>query len=148
MASDPPSASPSPSVATGAAQERTGGAQQGPAAGEAAAGAATAGTQGGSGRGHGSGRAHGPGLIAHGAPCKGYFPAQARADEGEVRIEVIVDPLGHTRATTVLTEVPKGHGFGLAASACASHLHFDPAVDDGGARVAGRAKLLLRFQRG
>ena len=110
--------------------------------------AATAIAGGESGTGQGQGLAHGPGLIADGAPCKGYFPAQARADEGEVRIEVTVDESGHARATTVLAEIPRDNGFGVAASACANHLHFDPAMDHGGARVAGRAKLLLRFRPG
>ena len=145
VASAQASASAPAAESTGDAATEEGG---GGGGGGSGAGVGTAGTGGEGGVGKGHGLAHGPGLIARSVPCKGYFPAQARADEGEVRIEVTVDERGHTRATTVLAEMPKGNGFGVAASACANHLHFDPAIDNSGSRVAGRAKLLLRFRRG
>ena len=58
-----------------------------------------------------------------------------------------MDEGGHARVSNVLAEMPKGHGFARAASACADHLRFDPALNRDGTRVAGRAKLLLRFRR-
>lgn len=146
-----------PAQASNAAQEGAalGLAANAGAAGEGSSAAASAGSaslgHGGLGHGEpgaaGAGLMRGPGLIAYGSPCRQYFPAQARADVGEVQIEVTVDEGGHARASNVLAEMPKGHGFGRAASACADHLRFNPALNRDGARVAGRAKLLLRFRR-
>ncbi|MFT3924220.1 MAG: hypothetical protein QM778_16920 [Myxococcales bacterium] len=110
----------------------------------AATGAAGDGT---TGTGAGAGLAHGPGLIARGSPCHRYFPVNARADAGEVQIEVSVDEHGRAHASNVLVEMPKGHGFASAASACVAELRFDPALTQDGAQVAGRAKLRLRFRR-
>lgn len=89
----------------------------------------------------------GPGLLATRSPCAGYFPRQARAEQGEVKIEVEVDPSGRTRASTVLAEHPRDQGFASAARACAARLRFAPALS-AGAPVSGRATLRLTFRRG
>jgi TonB family protein len=91
--------------------------------------------------------ARGPGLVAIGSPCSSFFPADADDDQGEVQIDVSVDAEGHTRASNVLIEAPRGQGFGNAARACVRRLHFAPARAAGGAPVAGHATLKLRFKR-
>jgi outer membrane biosynthesis protein TonB len=91
--------------------------------------------------------AHGPALLPAGSSCAADFPYRARADHGEVQVMVDVDAGGHAHVTNIMVERPYGQGFAAAARSCAQHLRFDPAVDQTGARVAGGAKLRLRFDR-
>jgi hypothetical protein len=130
--------------------EASDGAGTGNAGGAMGAEAGVAGTKGAASDGTGAGgaAAHGPGLIARGSPCFRFFPAQARVLAGEVQIEVNVDAAGHSHASRILVESPRGQGFASAASACARQLTFAPAADAAGLPVAGRAKLLLKFRRG
>jgi hypothetical protein len=124
-----------------------GGAPSDASAGSVAAGRAHAGSQG-TGAGPATGRVgHGPGLVTLGSPCASYFPADAHDDQGEVQIDVSVDAAGHTHASTVLAEQPRGQGFGNAAQACVRQLRFAPARAESGAPVAGHATLKLRFRR-
>jgi hypothetical protein len=116
----------------------------GPSAHDAAGGARHSRAAGGAGSGTAVRR---PGLLAQRNPCSGYFPVRANADHGQVQLSVHVDAAGHARADRLLLESPRGQGFGQAARACASALHFAPAVDAHGMPVKGVAKLELRFDR-
>jgi hypothetical protein len=122
----------------------------------AAEGVATTGADAGNGRSAGThGLAtgggvlggHGPGLLAVPNACRGFFPAGAKVDHGEVRITVQVDAAGRPRASRLLTEMPLGQGFGRAAQACAAALRFTPAVDGQGSAIVADTKLELRFDR-
>ncbi|HEX6242349.1 MAG TPA: hypothetical protein VFZ61_15665, partial [Polyangiales bacterium] len=106
----------------------------------------TAGASAG-GRGYAASAGRGPALLALDNPCGTFFPAGARADLGEVQIDVEVDATGHAHASSVLLELPLGQGFANAAHACARQLHFTPALGQNGAPTAGHAKLKLRFKR-
>jgi hypothetical protein len=90
---------------------------------------------------------HGPALLALSNPCTGYFPEDAHVDQGEVQLDVTVDASGHTHASAVLAEQPRGQGFASAAHDCARRLQFAPAVSERGAPMAGHARLKLRFKR-
>lgn len=122
-----------------------------PAGSESSASNPFAGANTGAGHGvhagHGQRAAHGPGLLAVPNACRGFFPAAAKVDHGEVRITVEVDTSGRARASRLLTEMPHGQGFGRAAQACAAALRFTPAVDMDGSAIVADTKLELRFDR-
>jgi outer membrane biosynthesis protein TonB len=88
-----------------------------------------------------------PNLLSRGEPCRGFYPAAADADHGEVRVVVDVESDGLAHGSTVLAEVPSRQGFATAARACVARLRFRPARDAAGGAVPGRAVLALRFDR-
>jgi protein TonB len=88
-----------------------------------------------------------PGLMAVGNPCRGFYPAAADVDHGEVRVVVRVGRDGTTRGSDVVEEVPSRQGFGPAARACVARLRFRPARDAGGDAIPGQALLALSFDR-
>jgi hypothetical protein len=101
----------------------------------------------GAGSGGLGGIVRGPGLLPVPSPCRRYFPVSAKANHGEVQIDVHVDPSGRARFRRLLAETPRGQGFGSAAAACAQALRFAPARNGAGMAIAGSAKLELRFDR-
>lgn len=105
----------------------------------------------GAGAGHGAGAGgaigHPPGLVVLGDPCRGYYPAAAAVDHGEVRLVVQVSSDGHADTSQVVTELPASQGFAGAARECAKRLRFRPARDAAGLAIPGRAVLALSFNR-
>ncbi|MCB9662263.1 MAG: energy transducer TonB [Sandaracinaceae bacterium] len=131
-----------------AEEDRGGGATPGDGAGPlgTAAGAGAGGGTGPSTAGA-SGGGHGPTLVAWSNPCAGFFPSGAHTAHGTVQVEVEVGVNGQPAGARVMAEEPRGEGFGGAARACAERLRFRPATSTSGTPVAGRARLLLRFDR-
>lgn len=91
--------------------------------------------------------AHPPGLMALGDPCRGFYPSNANADHGEVRVVVRVGLDGNAAESHVVTEAPVQQGFASAARACVARLRFRPARDVRGNAVPGQAVLALSFDR-
>lgn len=86
-----------------------------------------------------------PTLI--GADCRGYFPDQARQDQGLVSIVATVLANGAIAKLDIESESPSGEGFASAARACLAKRRFTPALDRQGAATAARTRINLRFTR-
>lgn len=80
-------------------------------------------------------------------PCRGFFPARAGVDRGEVTLRVRVDRDGSVRSIVIERESPLGHGFGFAARDCLHSKRFVPALDTRGREVAVLAPITVRFSR-
>ena len=111
-----------------------------------AAGSGTSARVGSGGQGAGA-LLRGPRLLATHDPCAGFFPGTAQAKRGQVQLSIDVDAEGHPHPMQTLLELPLGQGFESAAKACATHLHFAPALDAQGHPVSARARIALRFER-
>lgn len=116
-------------------------------AGALAAGMATSSGQGAAGVAGAQPPVSPPSLVAFGDPCRGFYPAVANADHGEVRVVVRVDRDGSTHDSEIVAEMPSRQGFASAARACVARLRFRPARDALGGAVPGRAVLALSFDR-
>jgi TonB family protein len=125
------------------------------AAGGGAPGAVTAGSpSGGGGTGLASGPAAGPTAVSvqpprlgEADPCKGYFPAEAQTDRGEVRVQLRVDAQGRVISVSLLREKPEQEGFGIAARACLRDKEFEPARASDGRALSAELVVTLRFER-
>jgi TonB family protein len=79
--------------------------------------------------------------------CKGWFPQGADEDAGEVVLQVIVKASGEVGGVTVVSESPRGQGFGAAAKSCLAAKRFEPALGKDGNAVAAAAPVRIRFSR-
>jgi hypothetical protein len=88
----------------------------------------------------------GPRLLTTGV-CAGFFPPQARDDDGAVIMALGVHESGTPYAPRVISESPPRQGFASAALRCASLLKFAPAQNATGAHVSSISVVRLRFAR-
>lgn len=123
-------------------------------------GAKKNGTEGGNGGGGGGGT--GPGTqtktapavdmsraasLAIDNPCKGFFPSDADDDTARVQVLVTVRPDGGVEKVTVMSEDPKGQGFGKAARTCLVAARFNAALGKDGKPVGATQQFNIRFTR-
>jgi hypothetical protein len=80
-------------------------------------------------------------------PCRGFFPGTARDDAGDVAVLVTIAQSGRVSATQLLSESPRGQGFGGAARTCLASQHFVPALDRAGNTAATAIRVNIRFSR-
>lgn len=80
-------------------------------------------------------------------PCRGFFPVTAQDDAGDVAVIVAVAKSGRVSNTQLLSENPRGQGFGAAARTCLASQRFIPALDRDGNQAATRIRVNLRFSR-
>ncbi len=80
-------------------------------------------------------------------PCRGFFPSSAQDDVGEVAVMVTVGKSGRVANTQLLSESPRGQGFGAAARTCLASQSFVPALDRDGNAAATAIRVNLRFGR-
>lgn len=80
-------------------------------------------------------------------PCKGFFPGDADDDLATVQVLVTVKPDGGVQTVSVVSENPKGQGFGKAARSCMLSAKFNPAFDKTGAPTAITQQFNIRFTR-
>ncbi|MEO8902085.1 MAG: energy transducer TonB [Polyangiaceae bacterium] len=80
-------------------------------------------------------------------PCRGFFPAGAREDAGDVAVLVTINKTGRVANTRLLSETPSSQGFGAAARACLASRQFVPALDRAGNLAATAVRVNLRFSR-
>jgi len=80
-------------------------------------------------------------------PCRGFFPASAEDDAGDVAVLVTVSASGRVTNTQLLSENPSHQGFGAAARTCLTSQHFVPALDRAGNAAATAVRVNLRFSR-
>jgi protein TonB len=88
-----------------------------------------------------------PPSLGEADPCRGFFPARAQADRGEVRLKVRVEADGKVRMVTLARETPSAQGFGPAARDCLMSKRFSPALDKAGLPVAVVSPVTIRFSR-
>jgi protein TonB len=79
--------------------------------------------------------------------CKGHFPNGADEDSGTVTLTVVVRPDGGVSSVAVVSEDPKGQGFGAAARTCLLGRTFDPGLDEAGKPTLAKATIKVRFSR-
>jgi periplasmic protein TonB len=88
-----------------------------------------------------------PPSLAEVDPCRGFFPARAQADRGEVLLKVRLESDGKVRSVAIAREVPGAQGFGFAARDCLMSKRFSPALDKAGRPVAVVSPVTIRFSR-
>ena len=103
-------------------------------------------------RGTGPSQGPEPGLsrppsLGESDPCRGFFPARAQVDRGEVALKVRVEADGSVRSVAIAREAPLGHGFGFAARDCLLSKRFSPALDVAGRPVAVLSPVTVKFSR-
>ncbi len=86
-------------------------------------------------------------LASSDNPCKGFFPGDADDDLATVQVLVTVKPDGTVNNVSVISENPKGQGFGKAARSCMLSAKFNAAFDKSGAPVAATQNFNIRFTR-
>ncbi|MET0792967.1 MAG: energy transducer TonB [Polyangiaceae bacterium] len=80
-------------------------------------------------------------------PCRGFFPGTAQDDVGDVAVMVTIGKSGRVSNTQLLSESPRGQGFGAAARTCLASQSFVPALDRDGNAAATAIRVNLRFSR-
>ena len=80
-------------------------------------------------------------------PCRGFFPGLAREDSGDVAVMVTIGKSGRVSQTQLLSENPRGQGFGAAARTCLASQTFVPALDRAGNSAATAIRVNIRFSR-
>ena len=80
-------------------------------------------------------------------PCRGFFPVSAQDDAGDVAVMVTIAKSGRVSNTQLLSESPRGQGFGAAARTCLASQSFIPALDREGNAAATAIRVNLRFSR-
>lgn len=80
-------------------------------------------------------------------PCRGFFPDAARADVATVSVRVVIGKSGKVSQAQIVSESPKGQGFGAAARACMLAQVFVPAQDQEGNAAAVALPVNVRFSR-
>ncbi len=80
-------------------------------------------------------------------PCRGFFPAQARDDVASALVRVVVSRDGVASKVSVISESPRGQGFGAAARTCMLEQRFAPALDRKGNPAATAVNVNVRFSR-
>jgi hypothetical protein len=80
-------------------------------------------------------------------PCRGFFPAHAQDDVATALVRVVVNREGIANSVSVLSESPKGQGFGAAARTCMLEQRFSPALDHKGNAAATAVNVNVRFSR-
>ncbi len=87
-----------------------------------------------------------PSLSNSGA-CNGYFPNDADDNEATVLVSVVVKPDGGVSSVALVSEDPRGQGFGAAAKKCLSAQKLAPGLDKGGAAVTSATQFRIHFTR-
>jgi TonB family protein len=80
-------------------------------------------------------------------PCAGYFPADADDNEATVTVSVVVKPDGGVSSVSLVSEDPRGQGFGSAAKRCLSAAKLTPALDKAGTAVSSSTTFRIHFTR-
>jgi TonB-like protein len=80
-------------------------------------------------------------------PCRGFFPSAAQDDVGDVAVMVTIGKSGRVSQTQLVSESPRGQGFGAAARTCLASQTFVPALDRAGNAAATAIRVNLRFSR-
>ena len=85
--------------------------------------------------------------LPGGDPCHGFFPSAAQDDVGDVAVMVTIAKSGRVSQTQLVSESPRGQGFGAAARTCLASQAFVPALDRDGNPAATAIRVNLRFSR-
>ena len=80
-------------------------------------------------------------------PCRGYFPRNALSDVATATVRVVIGKRGNVSSASVVSETPRGQGFGSAARTCMLEQVFSPALDRAGAPAATALNVNVKFTR-
>jgi hypothetical protein len=80
-------------------------------------------------------------------PCQGYFPGSATNDRATALVRVVVGKSGAVSSAAIVSESPRGQGFGAAARTCMLHQRFTPALDRAGQPAATAVAVNVHFDR-
>lgn len=79
--------------------------------------------------------------------CQGYFPNDADDNEATVVVSVVVKADGSASSVSLVSEDPRGQGFGAAAKKCLSAQRLSPGLDKSGTAVASPMQFRIHFTR-
>lgn len=79
--------------------------------------------------------------------CNGYFPNDADDNEAYATVSVVVKPDGSVSSVALVSEDPRGQGFGAAARKCLSAQKLTPGLDKSGAAVTSSMSFRIHFTR-
>jgi outer membrane biosynthesis protein TonB len=88
-----------------------------------------------------------PPRLEENDPCRGFFPASASVDRGEVTVALRIGADGAVQRVSVQRELPAGQGFGASATRCLEAKRFIPARDENDREVIAEAPVTVRFSR-
>ena len=88
-----------------------------------------------------------PPRLANANACRGFFPSAADDDAATVAVAVTVQANGAVTSASVVSESPKGQGFGAAARACVTAQKFVPASGEDGQPTPASATVNVHFSR-
>lgn len=80
-------------------------------------------------------------------PCRGFFPNSAIDDVAVASVRVVIGKHGNVMGADLISESPKGQGFGAAAKRCMLAQTFRPALDQKGQPAATALAVNVRFSR-
>lgn len=80
-------------------------------------------------------------------PCRGHFPKNALSDAATVTVRVVIAKSGQVSRAELLSEDPKGQGFGGAARTCMLEQRFAPAKARDGRPAATAVNVNVKFKR-
>jgi TonB family protein len=88
-----------------------------------------------------------PPRLVEANACRGFFPSGAEDDAATVAVAVTVQANGSVTTANVVSESPKGQGFGAAARLCVTSRKFVPASGEDGLPMPASATVNVHFSR-
>jgi TonB family protein len=88
-----------------------------------------------------------PPRLVEANACRGFFPSAAEDDAATVAVAVTVQANGSVTTANVVSESPKGQGFGAAARLCVTSRKFVPASGEDGLPMPASATVNVHFSR-
>ncbi len=85
--------------------------------------------------------------LSNANACAGYFPSDADDNEATVTVSLVVKADGSVSSVSLVSEDPRGQGFGAAAKRCLAAARLTPGVDKSGATVMSAAQIRIHFTR-
>jgi hypothetical protein len=85
--------------------------------------------------------------LANSNACNGYFPNDADDNEATVLVSLVVKPDGSVSSVSLVSEDPRGQGFGAGAKRCLSAQKLSPGLDRSGAAVTAAIQIRIHFTR-
>lgn len=85
--------------------------------------------------------------LSNANACSGYFPSDADDNEATVTVSLVVKADGAVSSVSLVSEDPRGQGFGAAAKRCLSAARLAPGLDKSGAAVMSATQIRIHFTR-
>lgn len=82
-----------------------------------------------------------------GNACRNYFPGEADDDNGLVQLSATIEASGEPSSIVIVSENPRGQGFGKQARLCIKSKRFEPALDENGSPTRSTIAFNISFNR-